>query len=255
MFAKPGTYDCAMRYSSLTPKHLPDTVPAPRGIGLKVFGVKGEKIFQNPDNETQDFLMCEGIATRSLTSQEQLRALHRLWMNLTSAAHPRAAHASRHPRDVRPHLALALTVSADSLERNWNDLPTFVEEQKARPDADVACRGGGLAQQHMAAMPEYSQSAYRHGELVGALLRAHVSADRAAKYGMFPKGQAQKDLADWRVKPDDPMCARRPLAGADRAAISWPLRWPRRMPITSLSTRSARRCSSTSVRRSLLLRY
>lgn len=46
----------------------------------------------------------------------------------------------------------------------------------------------------MAAMPEYSQSAYRHGDLV-------------AKYGMFPKGQAQKDLADWRVKPDDPMCA------------------------------------------------
>ena len=33
MFKRPGTYDCAMRYSSLTPKHLPDTVPAPRGIG------------------------------------------------------------------------------------------------------------------------------------------------------------------------------------------------------------------------------
>ena len=36
MFKRPGTYDCAMRYSSLTPKHLPDTVPAPRGIGLCV---------------------------------------------------------------------------------------------------------------------------------------------------------------------------------------------------------------------------
>jgi len=65
--------------------------------------------------------------------------------------------------------------SADSLERNWNDLPTFVNEQQARPDAEVACRGGGLLQQHMAAMPEYSQSAYRHGAYVGTSVTAAPS--------------------------------------------------------------------------------
>lgn len=32
-------------------------------------------------------------------------------------------------------------------------------------------------------MPEYSQSAYRHGDYV-------------AKYGVFPKGEEQKKLAD-----------------------------------------------------------
>ena len=37
---------------------------------------------------------------------------------------------------------------ADSLERNWNDIPKFVEEQQKRPDADVACHGGSLPNQH-----------------------------------------------------------------------------------------------------------
>ena len=37
---------------------------------------------------------------------------------------------------------------ADSLERNWNDIPTFAKEQSERPDADVACHGGSLPNQH-----------------------------------------------------------------------------------------------------------
>lgn len=40
---------------SLTPKLLPDTAGAPRGVGFKVFGVEGDKIFQNPDQQTQDW--------------------------------------------------------------------------------------------------------------------------------------------------------------------------------------------------------
>jgi hypothetical protein len=40
---------------SLTPKLLPDTAGAPRGVGFKVFGVEGDKIFQTPDQQTQDW--------------------------------------------------------------------------------------------------------------------------------------------------------------------------------------------------------
>lgn len=39
MFKEGGTYDVIMRYSSLTPKLVPDNIPAPRGIGMKIFGV------------------------------------------------------------------------------------------------------------------------------------------------------------------------------------------------------------------------
>jgi hypothetical protein len=66
---------------------------------------------------------------------------------------------------------------ADALERNWNDLPTFADEQSKRVDANVATLGSQLPEQHLVAMPEYSQSAYRHGEYV-------------AKYGVFPSSTA-----------------------------------------------------------------
>jgi hypothetical protein len=81
---------------------------------------------------------------------------------------------------------------ADSLERNWNTLDKFAAEQKARPDADVATRGGSLPRQHMVAMPEYSQSAYRHGDYV-------------AKYGVFPAGEAQKAIEKELIPDDAPM--------------------------------------------------
>jgi hypothetical protein len=53
LFAKPGKHDLVMRYSSLPPQITPDTAHAPRGLGIKVFDVPGEKLFGNAD--TQDF--------------------------------------------------------------------------------------------------------------------------------------------------------------------------------------------------------
>lgn len=41
-------------------------------------------------------------------------------------------------------------------------------------------------------MPEWSQSAYRHGEYV-------------AKYGVFPLGEEQKKIEDQHIKDDDPI--------------------------------------------------
>lgn len=41
-------------------------------------------------------------------------------------------------------------------------------------------------------MPEYSQSAYRHGDFV-------------AKYGVFPLGEEQQKLADTEIKDSDPI--------------------------------------------------
>lgn len=151
MFAKPGTYDMIMRYSSLTPKLVPDNVPAPRGIGMKIFGVEGEKIW-GEDKKTQDF---------TLNNYPVLEL-----------------------RDPKTTYEIA-----DSLERNWNTLDKFAKEQSERVDADVATMGSQLPRQHMVAMPEYSQSAYRHGDYV-------------AKYGVFPLSEEQKAI-EKDVIPDD----------------------------------------------------
>lgn len=99
-----------MRYSSLTPKLVPDNIPAPRGIGMKIFGVEGEKIW-GEDKKTQDW-------TFNNYSVLELRD---------------------------PQTTFDI---ADSLEKNWNDLPTFAEEQSKRVDADVATLGSQLPKQH-----------------------------------------------------------------------------------------------------------
>ncbi|KAK4580521.1 hypothetical protein LTR86_000724 [Recurvomyces mirabilis] len=154
MFAKPGSYDCIMRYSSLTPKLLSDNLSAPRGIGMKIFGVPGEKLW-GEDKQTQDW---------TFNNYPVLEL-----------------------RDPKTTFDIA-----DSLERNWNDLPTFAKEQSERVDADVATLGGQLPRQHMVAMPQYSQSAYRHGDYV-------------AKYGVFPLSEEQKKIMNVDVKEDDPI--------------------------------------------------
>jgi catalase len=154
MFDKGGQYDVIMRYSSLTPKLVPDNVAAPRGIGMKIFGVEGEKIW-GEDKKTQDWTF----------NNYPLLEL----------------------RDPKTTYEIA-----DSLERNWNDLPKFAEEQSKRVDADVATMGGGLPRQHMVAMPQYSQSAYRFGDYV-------------AKFGVFPLSEEQKKLEKTYIQDSDPI--------------------------------------------------
>ncbi|KAK0345480.1 hypothetical protein LTR91_021457 [Friedmanniomyces endolithicus] len=173
MFAKPGTYDVIMRYSSLTPKIVPDNIPAPRGIGMKIFGIEGEKLY-GEDMKTQDWTFNN--------------------YPILELRDPKTTY------DI-----------ADSLERNWNDLATFGKEQSERVDADVATHGSQLPRQQsklshrentcydapahttiVVAMPQYSQSAYRHGDYV-------------AKYGVFPIGAEQKKIENEDVKESDPM--------------------------------------------------
>ncbi|KAK4962821.1 hypothetical protein LTR10_000448 [Elasticomyces elasticus] len=110
MFAQPGTYDVIMRYSSLTPKIVPDNIPAPRGIGMKIFGIEGDKLF-GEDKKTQDWTFNN--------------------YPILELRDPQTTY------DI-----------ADSLEKNWNDLGTFAKEQSERVDADVATSGGQLPRQH-----------------------------------------------------------------------------------------------------------
>jgi hypothetical protein len=110
MFKKPGTYDVIMRYSSLTPKLVADNVPAPRGIGMKIFGIEGDKIW-GEDKKTQDW-------TFNNYPILELRT----------------------PKDTYE--------IADSLEKNWNQLDKFADYLKSRPDADVACWPATIPAQH-----------------------------------------------------------------------------------------------------------
>ncbi|WVW86266.1 hypothetical protein I302_108308 [Kwoniella bestiolae CBS 10118] len=61
LFAEPGkSYDCIARYANEPSFILPDNTSAPRGLGLKIFDVHGERLSPAPDGSTnhgtQDFL-------------------------------------------------------------------------------------------------------------------------------------------------------------------------------------------------------
>lgn len=124
MFAKPGSYDVIMRYSSLTPKIVPDNAAAPRGIGMKIFGIEGEKIW-GEDKKTQDWTFNN--------------------YPILELRDPQTTY------DI-----------ADALERNWNDLPTFADEQSKRVDADVATLGGQLPKQHSKFLSDIPSRAYAY---------------------------------------------------------------------------------------------
>ena len=99
-----------MRYSSLLPKLVTDAAPAPRGIGLKIFGIQGDKIW-GEDKGTQDW---------TFNNYPVLEL-----------------------RDPQTTYEIA-----DSLERNWNDIPSFADEQSKRPDAELSTLPSKLPRQH-----------------------------------------------------------------------------------------------------------
>ena len=110
MFKHPGTYDCIMRYSSLLPILAPDNVPAPRGIGIKIFGIKGEKIW-GEDKNTQDWTFNNYPVLELRNPQATYEII-------------------------------------DSLERNFDDVPTFAKELGERPDHELATVPSKLPRQH-----------------------------------------------------------------------------------------------------------
>lgn len=82
MFSEPTTYDIALRYASEPFKILDDTINAPRGIGLRVFNVKGEKL--NGDHTTHDWTFNNApiLELRNVDTYleiEEIRAKH--WDN------------------------------------------------------------------------------------------------------------------------------------------------------------------------------
>lgn len=59
LFARPGSYEAVLRFSTAPGDILDDAVRAPRGMALKVLGVDGEHLPDATDSD-QDFLMVNG---------------------------------------------------------------------------------------------------------------------------------------------------------------------------------------------------
>ncbi|MDT9156116.1 catalase, partial [Escherichia coli] len=57
MFARPATYPVVIRLSSAPGDIHSDTIPAPRGMAIKMIGVNGERLLSGDTGGNQDFLL------------------------------------------------------------------------------------------------------------------------------------------------------------------------------------------------------
>ena len=62
LFSKPGRYPVVMRLSTLPGDLLDDSVSTPRGLGVKIIGVEGERLPGSEGDVTQDLVLVNGPA-------------------------------------------------------------------------------------------------------------------------------------------------------------------------------------------------
>jgi hypothetical protein len=75
VFARPGEYAAAIRFSTIPGDVLDDHVSTPRGMAIKVIGVEGPRLPGSENDATQDFVLVNGRAFRAPTAKDFLDGL------------------------------------------------------------------------------------------------------------------------------------------------------------------------------------
>ncbi|WP_459205611.1 catalase family protein [Pseudomonas sp. MLB6B] len=74
-FAKPGTFQAYLRFSTNPGDILDDKVSTPRGLALKMVGVEGARLAGSEGDVTQDFVMQNAKAFTAATPKDFLKTL------------------------------------------------------------------------------------------------------------------------------------------------------------------------------------
>lgn len=176
IFSKAGaTYDIAMRYANEPFKIMDDKVNAPRGIGMRVFNVSGDRIspLVMPGDDDGNDKSTSGTSDRDGDSGSS--------QDFTFNNAP-----VLELRNVDTYLEI------EQLRTKYWDQPTALKAALAtRHDALLQLAPSQLPNENIVAHEMYSQSAFRFG-------------DHVAKYALFPATDSQRALASQKIGKDDP---------------------------------------------------
>ena len=161
LFAAPGHFDVAVRFAQGPGETLGDRVSTHRGMAVKVFGVKGERL-PGHDADTQDFVFATGTTFPSGTAKGFLRDGSMIGK---AAASPEG---------------LKSAVSATA--RGFNQVLHAFGGESALADFF------GHPFSHPMSEGYFSQAPVRFGDYV-------------AKLAIVPTAPEQLALADWRLDP------------------------------------------------------
>jgi hypothetical protein len=163
LFAQPGEYKTAMRFSTSPGDLLPDSVSTPRGLAIKVLGVKGSRLpaadgTDTSGDTTQDFVLVTGKAFLAPDSKHFLRSL-KLLAGTTDKA-----------EGLKVVLSAVLRGTEKAIEAVGGESATLKSL-------------GGYPETHILGESFFSQAAIRYG-------------DHIAKIGIVPVSPALTALTD-----------------------------------------------------------
>ena len=152
LFARPGRYPVLMRFSTIPGDILDDSVSVPRGLGIKIVGVEGDRLPGSEGDATQDFLMVNGPAFAAPTAKAFLKNL-KLLAGTTDKA-----------EGLKKVLSAVLRGAEAALEAVGGESGTL----KAL---------GGHPETHILGETFYSQAPLRYGDYIAKISLAPVSPE------------------------------------------------------------------------------
>ena len=209
LFATPGRYPVVMRFSTVPGDILDDSVSTPRGLSVKIIGVKGERLSGSEGDVTQDFLLVNGPAFGAPNPKKFLPVI-----TLVARTTDRAQG-----------LKKALSAVMRQVQR-------AIVAVTGQPNVTVATLGG-QPETHILGETFYNQAPVRFGDFIAKISVAPISRELVAleqaplNVNGVPNGIRQavidffrKNGGEWEVRAQlwtDPETM--PI---ENAAVVWP---------------------------------
>jgi hypothetical protein len=209
LFAKPGRYPVVMRFSTVPGDILDDSVSTPRGLSVKIIGVKGERLSGSEGDVTQDFLLVNGPAFGAPTPKKFLPVI-----TLVARTTDRAQG-----------LKKALSAVMRQVQR-------AIVAVTGHPNVTVATLGG-QPETHILGETFYNQAPVRFGDFIAKISVAPISPELIAleqaplNVNGVPNGIREavvdffrKNGGEWEVRAQ--LCTDLATMPIENAAVVWP---------------------------------
>ena len=209
LFAKPDRYPIVMRFSTIPGDILDDSVSTPRGLAVKIIGVKGERLSGSEGDVTQDFVLINGPAFGAPNPKTFL-SIMKLLARTT---------------DKAEGLKKALSVVMRQVQR-------VIVAVTGQPNVTVATLGGH-PETHILGETFYSQAPVLFGDFIAKISVAPISPELKAleqaplNVNGVPNGLREaiveffrKNGGVWEVRAQ--LCTDLELMPVENAAVIWP---------------------------------
>jgi hypothetical protein len=168
LFSAPGSYDALLRFSTLPGDILDDSISVPRGLALKLFDVRGDRLPGSENDTTQDFILVNGPAFAAPTPKAFLANLKML-AKTTDAG-----------EGLKKGLSAVLQTVDAALETVGIQSPTIQTL-------------GGAPNTHPLGETYYTQVPLRHGGYIAKISIAPVSANLIELAGSMVNASGRPD--------------------------------------------------------------